>query len=139
MDIEAHWTAVYNEMRAALDNGGASAVPILHVTSIDTQTGQGTEAPFVVYRQDVERSFGTVGGGEQKVLRSGWVVTSYSEGLAEGLNYLSLIADALTDGIADTADGYVTAGVEIIGVQTLHEPDFMVYASHMRLLWERSL
>ena len=139
MDIKAHWQAIYDEIRAGLDGAGYSAVPIFHVASIDTQTGEGATAPFVIYRQDVERSTGTMGGGEQKVMKSGWVITSYAFDLNDGLDYLTAAKDEMATGIADTSDGYVTTAVEFIGIQTLHEPDFQVYGSHLRMLWERSL
>lgn len=138
MDIKEHWQTMYDELRAALDGAGHTAVPIFHTTSIDTQTGEGASAPFVIYRQDVERSYGTMGGGELKVARSGWVITSYAQGLEDGLDYISSILDAITVDMADTADGYATTSVEVIGVQTLHEVDFNVYATHARVLWERS-
>ena len=138
MDIKAHWQALYNEQRAALDAAGHGAIPIYHTTSVDTQTGEPAPAPFVIYRQDVERSYGTMGGGELEVLRSGWVITSYADDLEDGLAYISAIAEAVADGIEDTADGYVTTSVEVIGVQSIYEDDFKVYATHMRILWERS-
>lgn len=138
MNTKDHWQAVYDALRAALDTAGHTTVPVVHTTSIDTQTGDGLDAPFVVYRQDVERSRGTVGGGELVDLNSGWVITSYAEDLEDGLDYIGAITTALPSGIADTADGYRTTGVEIIGVQSLYEPDFRVYATHLRVLWSRT-
>ena len=138
MDITAHWQAIYNGQRAALDAAGHTDVPIFHTSSIDTQTGEGAPPPYVIYRQDVERSYGTMGGGELEVLRSGWVITSYAVDLEDGLAYVSAIGTALAATIEDTADGYTTTSVEVIGVQSLYEEDFKVYATHMRVLWERS-
>ena len=139
MNIKAHWQAIYNECREALDLAGHTDVPVFHASSIDTQTGEGQDAPFVIYRQDVERSLGTIGGGELKVARSGWVITSYAEDLEDGLAYISAIVSAIADDIETTADGYTTTSVEVIGVQSLFEDDFKVYATHLRILWERSL
>lgn len=141
MQPKAHWQAIYDNLRASLDGAGYTDVEVVHTTSIDTQTGAGLEAPFVVYRQDVERSHGTVGKGELNILNSGWVITSYSEDLEDGLAYLGEIIDGITTGagVADTADGYRTSGMEVIGIQTLYENDFKVYASHLRVLWERTL
>lgn len=141
MQPKAHWQAIYNNLRASLDGAGFNAVEVVHTTSIDTQTGGGLDAPFVVYRQDVERSHGTVGGGELDVLNSGWVITSYADDLEDGLAYIGAIATGITTGtgVADTTDGYRTSGMEVIGIQTLYENDFKVYASHLRVLWERTL
>lgn len=139
MRTKDHWQAIYDTMRAALDADGFTDVPVAHTTSIDTTTGYGMDAPFVVYRQDVERSYGTVGGGALADLNSGWVITSYAEDLEDGLDYISAITTAIVaDNIADTDDGYRTTGVEVIGVQTLYEPDFRVYATHLRVQWSRT-
>lgn len=138
MDIKAHWQAIYNESRAALDGAGHTNVPLFHVTSIDTQTGEGAPAPYVIYRQDVERNYGTV-SDDLAVMRSGWVFSAYSEDLADSLNFITAIASALAINIEDTADGYSTSSVEIIGIQPLHDPDPNIYAAHLRILWERSL
>jgi len=138
MQNKAHWQALYDEMRQALDDSGHDGVPIFHVTSVDTQTGEGAKAPYIVYRQDVERSMGTMGGGELTVLNSGWVITSYAFDLADGLDYLSEIETSLANSGMVTGDGYTTSGVEIIGVQTLYDDEYKVYGTHMRIRWERS-
>lgn len=139
MRMKDHWQALYDVMRAALDADDMAHVPIYHGTSIDTQTGQGATAPYIIYRQDVERSMGTMGGGELVTLNSGWVITSYAFDLEEGLDYLSTITTALADidGVL-TDDGYTTTAVEVIGVQTIYEDEYKVYGSHLRIRWERS-
>lgn len=138
MRNKAHWQALYDAMRSALDAEGHEGVPIFHVTSVDTQTGQGAVAPFIVYRQDVERSLGTMGGGELVTLSSGWVITSYAFDLEDGLDYISVIESALADSTITTADGYTTASFEVIGVQTLYDDEYKVYGTHMRMTWQRS-
>lgn len=138
MQNKAHWQALYDAMRTALDNGGHNGVPIYHATSIDTQTGEGEVAPFIVYRQDVERSLGTMGGGALKTLSSGWVITSYAFDLEDGLEYLSLIETALADSTLVTTDGFTTMAFEVIGVQTIYEDEYKVYGTHLRVLWHRS-
>jgi len=138
MQNKAHWQALYDAMREALDDDGQDHVPIFHVTSVDTQTGKGATAPFIVYRQDVERSMGTMGGGELTVLDSGWVITSYAFDLGDGLDYLSLIETALADTTITTGDGYTTTAFEVIGVQTLYDDEYKVYGTHMRAMWQRS-
>ena len=139
MNIKAHWQALYDSMRAALDAAGHTDIPVFHTTSIDTQTGEGASPPFVIYRQDVERSYGTMGGGELEVVRSGWVITAYAVDLEDGLDFIAAIVSAISDnGIGATSDGYTTTAVEIVGVQSLYESDFKVYATHLRILWERS-
>lgn len=138
MQYKAHWQALYDNMRAALDADGHQGVPIYHATSIDTQTGEGEVAPFIVYRQDVERSLGTFGGSELGDLSSGWVITSYAFDLEDGLEYLSLIQTSLADATLVTGDGYTTTGFEVIGVQTIYEDEYKVYGTHLRVLWHRS-
>lgn len=138
MQNKAHWQALYDAMRSALDGNDYDGVPIFHVTSVDTQTGQGAIAPFVVYRQDVERSLGTMGGGELVTLNSGWVITSYAFDLSDGLDFLSAIETALADSTITTGDGYTTTAFEVIGVQTLYDDEYKVYGTHMRIRWERS-
>lgn len=140
IDYEAHWQALYNEMRAAMDVGGHNAVPIFHVTSENDQTGDPSDPPYVVYSQETERPIGTVGGGNSTVLRSGFRITARASGLADALAYISDIVSALdsADDTMVTSDGYRTSDIHVLGVQSLYESDFGVYAVHLRVDWERS-
>ena len=139
LDIQAHYQALYDGARAALDADGHSGISLMHVYSGDDQTGEPTEPPFVIYRQDVERSLGTTGGGPAKVLNSSWVFTSYSADLSSGLSYLTAIAAYFEENDPDqTQDGYVTTNVEVNGIQSLFEQADKFYACHLRLDWERS-
>lgn len=139
IDYEAHWQALYDEMRAALDVNFAE-VPIYHITSTDDATGEPADPPYVVYRQETERTMGTTGGGNSKVMKSGWVITARDFDLAAALAYISDIVGDLTeaDDSMVTADGYATTDIKIIGLQSLYEQDFGVYAVHCRIDWERS-
>ena len=138
MDIQAHYQALYDAARTGLDTVDPD-VSLLHVDSNDSQTGEPSSWPFVIYRQDVERSLGTVGGGSAKILRSSWVFTAYAFDLADGLDYISAIANAIVDADLTTTDGYVTTNIELQGIQSLFEDDSRVYACHARFEWERSI
>lgn len=139
MDYEAHWQTLYNEMRTALDVDYAD-VAIYHTTSTDDQTGQPADPPYVVYTDETNRSLGTTGGGNSKVLKSGFRITSRHESLSEALGMISAIVTRLdlADSTVTTADGYVTTDMQIIGQQTLFETDSLLYAVHLRIDWERS-
>lgn len=140
MNMQDHWQAIYDAARAALDAiPEGDEVALLHVFSGDSQTGESHEAPFVAYRQEVERSTGTTGAGSLKVLRSNWLFTAYTKDLGDGLLWLSTILNALTDATFTTTDGYTTTNINPLGVQTLYEDDVKLYACHLRLEWERSL
>lgn len=139
MDYEAHWRAIYGEMRTALDAANLQAVDIFHVfTGEDSPLVKSAEPPLVVYRQDVERTTGTTGAGSLKVLRSNWPCVSYAEDLAEALAAASAIITALTDATFTTTDGYTTTNINPLGVMSLYETDSELYAVHFRLEWERS-
>lgn len=140
IDYEAHWTTFYQEMRTAMDVGGHTTVPIFHVTSENDQTGDPSDPPYVIYAQETERPVGTTGGGNSTVLRSGFRITARAVGLADALAYISDIVNALdtADDTMVTADGYRTTDISILGVQSLYESDFGVYAVHLRVDWERS-
>ena len=140
IDYEAHWQALYDEMRAALDLGGFSAVPIFHVTSENDQTGDPADPPYVIYTQETERPLGTMGGGNSTVLRTGFRITARAAKLSDALAYISDIVSALdtADDSMVTGDGYRTTDISILGVQSLFESDFGVYAVHLRVDWERS-
>ena len=140
MDLEAHWQALYTEMRAALDDAGYRLVPLFPVTSSSNQDGEPEPPPYVVYRQETERPTGTSGGGNSKILETGFMVTAREEDLTVALGMISAIAtrlDAATKAMV-TADGYETTDIAILGLQTLYEHDMNVYAQHLRITWERS-
>lgn len=141
MNLEDHYQALYDEARTAMDDDGHNDVPLLHVTPHTIQTSEPEAPPFTLYRQDVERPTGTMGGGPSKLLRSSWVFTAYTIGLGEGLSIISSISTALDDAGDDitTADGYSTVHFEIEGVQSLYEQESNLYATHLRIFWERSL
>ena len=138
MDIQAHYQALYDAARTGLDIDH-SDVPLLHVDSNDAQTGEPMTWPFVIYRQDIERSLGTVGSGSAKVLRSSWIFTAYAFDLHDALDYLSAVATSIIDADLTTTDGYVTTNIELQGIQSLFEDDAQVYACHARFEWERSI
>ena len=139
MDYKAHWQALYDAMRAALDDNDHKQVGLYHVfTGDDTPLTASAEPPFVAYRQDVERSTGTF-GGSLKILRSNWVITSRAAALEDALAYISAIVTDLTDAALTTTDGYTTTSLRGLGVQSLYETDAQLYAIHLRLEWERSL
>jgi len=91
MDYEAHWQALYNEMRTAMDVDHSS-IAIYHTTSTDDQTGEPAAPPYVVYTDETNRHVGTMGGGNSKVLKSGFRITARHSELSEAL---SMISDAL--------------------------------------------
>ena len=140
MNFQDHYEALYGQSRSALDAGGMASVPLVHVFSGDDLSGVPYSPPFVIYRQDVERPIGTTGGGASKVLRSSWVFSAYTFGLAEGLGAISLIATGLTASgpKLTTADGYVTTHFAIEGHQSLFDQAANAFASHLRIFWERS-
>jgi hypothetical protein len=134
IDLKAHYQAIFD----AID--GAVAVPVLHVYSGDSQVGDPTELPFIVYRQEVERLVaGTRAGGDSKVMTSNWVITAYSHELGEALDLVSVAFNALVDTKPTTTDGYTTTAIEPVGVVSLWEKDAKNYAVHGRIMWERSL
>ena len=140
IDYEAHWQALYNDMRAAMNAAGLSAIPIFHITSSSNQVGEPSPPPYVVYRQETERPTGTQGGGNSKVLRTGFIITAREDDLADALAIISAIANSLdaADATLTTTDGYETTDISILGVQSLFENDLNVYAVHLRVDWERS-
>lgn len=138
-DLQTHWQSLYNAMRAALDTDGFTATPLVHVFTGDTTLIESHEPPMVVYRQDVERKTGTTGSGSLKILRSNWVITAYAVDLEDSLDMISTIVDDLTDAALTTTDGYTTTNLSPLGIQTLYEKDGKVYATHLRMEWERSL
>jgi hypothetical protein len=140
MDIESHWQALYDEMRAALDDAGYSMIALFPVTSSSNQDGEPEPPPYVTYRQETERPTGTSGGGNSKILETGFMVTARDEDLTEALGMISAIVTRLDAAGSDmaTADGYETTDIAILGQQTLYEHDLGVYAQHLRIKWERS-
>lgn len=138
LSLKAHNQALYTAMRAGLDTDGHTAKPLFHVFSGDSQTGAPAQPPFVVYRQEWERTLGTTTGGASRVMRSGWIITAYSKSMAESLALASSCANALVDASLTTTDGYTTTNLSILGVQSLFEPDGRVHATHVRFEWERS-
>jgi len=138
-DLQTHYQALYAAMRTALDSQGYAAVPLIHVFTGDSVLVESHEPPMVVYRQDVERSTGTVGGGSLKILRSNWVITGYAEDLEDSLDMISTVMHDLTDAAISTSDGYETTNLSPLGIQSLYETDGLVYATHLRMEWERSL
>lgn len=141
MDAQAHWQALYDECRSALDAGGKSAVPIVHVSSNSDLSGVPHSPPFVAYRQDVEKPIGTTGKGAHAILRSSWAFVAYSESLSDALSCQSLIVSALAvvGNALTTTDGYTTTHFEVEGSQPLWEQESSLYAAHFRVFWERSL
>lgn len=134
MNIKDHYQAIFD----AVD--GAVSVPVLHIFSGDSQTGESVDLPYIVYRQEVERLVaGTRSDGDFKVMRSNWVITAYSQDLGEALDLVSAAFNALVDTKPTTADGYVTTSIEPVGVVSLWEKDGKNYAVHGRIMWERSL
>lgn len=141
MDYEAHWQSLYDEMREALDDAGFSLVPILHVTSSSTQPqGEPAAPPYVMYRQETERPLGTQGGGNSKVLTTGFMISARDFDFASALGMISAIVNRLdaADATMTTEDGYETTDISMIGNQSLFEDDLNVYAQHLRISWERS-
>lgn len=142
MDLQAHWQALYDEMRDALDDATPtlSSVPIYHVNSTDDQLGQPAAPPFVTYRDETLRPIGTQGKGNSALLTSGFVIVSRAFELADALTYTSVIATGLdsADSSMVTSDGYATTDISILGAQSLYEPDSKLYAVHLRVSWQRS-
>lgn len=137
-DMQTHWQALYNATRTGLDTDGFSAYPLVHVFTGDTTLITSYSPPVIQYRQEVERRFGTTGSGAIKVMRSNWIFTAYTEDLEDGLDATTSIINALTDAALTTTDGYTTTALFPIGVQSLYETDAKVYATHLRMEWERS-
>jgi hypothetical protein len=141
IDYEAHWQALYDEMREALDGAGFSLVPIYHVTSSSTQPGgEPADPPYVMYRQETERPTGTTGKGNSAVLLTGFIITAREYDFGGALGMISAIVNKLdgADATMVTADGYETTDIKMLGNQSLFEDDLGVYAQHLRISWERS-
>jgi hypothetical protein len=141
IDYEAHFQALYDEMRAAMDAAGFSLVPILHVTSSSTQpNADPAPPPYVMYRQETERPIGTSGKGNSAILTTGFMITARDFDFASALGMISAIVNRLdvADATMVTADGYETTDIAMIGNQSLFEDDLNVYAQHLRVSWERS-
>ena len=134
MDLYAHYEALYAELDAAL------VIPVVPVTSYEDQTGQASiELPYLVYRQEVERSpYGTRAGGSAKVLRSNWLLSSYATDLDEAIANANTAVNAVIDGTFTTTDGYTTTACELTGFMPLFEREGPNYVVHARILWERS-
>ncbi len=81
-----------------------------------------------------------MGGGNSKILETGFMVTAREEDLTVALGMISAIATRLdlADKTMVTSDGYETTDIAILGLQTLYEHDLNVYAQHLRITWERS-
>ena len=139
LDYQTHWQAMYNAITAALTTGGFTDVNVYHVfTGDDAPLVKPAEPPLIIYRQDVERQTGTMGGKSLKVMRSNWPMVAYAQDLEDGLDYASCIIDALTDAALTTTDGYTTTSLLPLGVMALYESDSQLYAVHFRMEWERS-
>lgn len=132
--LKDHHQALYDAMNAV------ATMPIYHVQSSNTQTGEQAPLPFVVYRQETERAVaGTPGDGSNKVLRSTWIVSAYSKNFEEALDEITAIFDAITDADLSVADGYETTTIETVGIMSLWERTKENYAVHGRIVWERSI
>ena len=140
MDYEAHWQALYDELRTALDGGGHSDVDVVHVFTGESPLIRSYEPPLLVYKQETERTLGTVGDGNNKVISSNFMLTAYSENLGKALGIASVAVTHLTEdaGAFATSDGYETTNVRVIGNMSLYEQDSKLYAIHVRVEWERS-
>ncbi len=139
MDHDAHWQAIYDDLRVGLDIAH-STVPLLAIHSTDQQTAdEQVDPPYVVYSQETHRPMGAYTTGPNAVVMSGWRVTVRSTDLEEGLAICAAIdAQMELEAIADTTDGYVTTAVMGTGFQTLWEVDSKLHAFHMRFDWERA-
>lgn len=136
---KAHWQALYNALVAGMTADGFASVPVMHVDSSETQTGESQEPPYVIYTLETLNPTGTTGGGPLKVIKDGWRITARARDLEDALEYIKAIKDKLElEDIAATSDGYTTTGVEFIGMQTLYEQDAKLNAVHLRIMWERS-
>lgn len=138
LDLQAHWQAIYNAVRAGLDAALFDDVPLLHIESGHGPNSERISPPFVTYRDETARTLGTTGAGSLKVLTTGWVFTARSHDLEEALDLASAVTNALVDANFTTTDGYTTTSLELIGDMTLWETDFEVNAVHLRFQWERS-
>lgn len=140
MDVQAHWQAIYDEARAALDGAGYNAVPIYHVTSTNDQTGEPAAPPHVVYRDETMGALGTT-GDDLAVVQSNFLFTVRAYTLGEVLDYLSALVGGFEAAGIDmtTTDGYATTAITIVGHTSLYEPDSKLYAGHFRVNWQRSL
>ena len=139
-DYDAHWQAFYDALAAGLAAAGLSGVTVAAIHSQDSQTaGEALEPPYVVYTQERERGFGTMGGGQNEVMEAGWKITARARDLQEILDIATAITDKLeAEDVADTTDGYVTTAIELVGGQTLWEVDSKLHAFHLRCNWERA-
>ena len=139
IDFEAHWQVMYDGITTALTDGGNGSVPVLHVDSSETQTGGAQEPPYVLYTAETMVPVGTVGDGPSKVLRDGWKIVARARDLSDVLDYISNVVTKLElEDLPDTADGYRTTAIDILGFQTLYEQDAKLNAGHLRISWERS-
>lgn len=140
MDYDSHWQVIYDALVQGLAAKGLSNVTVAAVHSQDTQTaGESIDPPYVVYTQEREVGMGTMGGGPNEVSEAGWRLTARARDLQEILDIATALSDKFElEDIADTADGYVTTAVELVGAQTLWEIDSKLHAFHVRINWERA-
>jgi len=140
MDLDAHWQAMYDALRAGLDTAGLTDVPLAAIHSQDSQTaGEALVPPYVIYSGERETGTGTTGSGQNKVALSGWRVTCRARDLDEVLAMASAVTAKMEqEDIDQTADGYVTTAVELVGGQTLYEIDSKLNSYLLRFNWERS-
>lgn len=140
MDYDSAWQVIYDAIVAGLATAGLTGWTVAAVHSQDSQTaGDALEPPYVIYSQERERGIGTMGGGQNEVAEAGWRITARARDLQEILDAATAITDKFElEDIADTADGYVTTAVEIVGAQTLWEIDSKLHAFLLRFNWERA-
>jgi len=140
MDLDAHYQAFYDTIKAGLVADDLGSTPILAVHSQDSQVAEDiVEPPYVVYTEETARQLGTYGSGPAKVIMTGWRITVRTRDLDDLLAICTAIHDKFElEDVADTTDGYVTTAIESIGAQTLWEVDSKLQARHMRFNWERS-
>jgi len=136
-DLFEHYETLY----IALDT--ASTVQVVPVTSYQDDTGEHAYAlPFIVYRQEVERSpYGTPGSGSTKILRSNWLISSYADNLDAAIQNLTDALGGLIDNEKNitTDDGYQTTNLELVGFMPRFEQEASNFIVDARIQWERSI
>lgn len=136
-DLYEHYETLYAALKSGTD------VQIIPITAYQDNTGEAAYAlPFIVYRQEVERSpYGTPASGSAKVLRSNWLISSYAVNLDEAITN---VTDALSNLIDNeknitTNDGYTTTNLELVGFMPRFEKEASNFIVDARIQWERSI
>lgn len=134
MYLFKHYQAMFNAIDAAV------TVPVIAISSYEDSNNASPDLPFITYRNETERGIlGTPSAGSNKVLRSTWIISSYSRDADDALKEANSVVTALVDANLVPGDGYSTTALTLIGFMPLFEAEGPNFAIHVRVMWERSI